>query len=71
MNGEITRSKAIKIGENDTWSHSWMSRWLIKKGPVSERRRAFFFGHVPLFRTAPFKEAEAFEELRLVAETAS
>jgi hypothetical protein len=35
---------------------------------VSDRRRAFFFGHVLLFRTAPLEEAEAFEELRLVAQ---
>ena len=43
---------------------------------MSERRRAFFFGtvffgYVLLFRTAPLEEAEAFAELRPVAESAS
>ena len=67
MNGEATRPKAIKTGENDTWSHSLESH----KGPVSVRRRAFFFGRVPLFRTAPLEEADPNEEVWLVAETAS
>jgi hypothetical protein len=63
----VTRPPAKIKGGNDTWSNSLMSQ----QGPVSERRRAFFFGRVPLFRTAPLEEADPNEVVWLVAETAS
>ena len=57
MNGRVTRPPAKKIGDYDTWSYSLMSQ----QGPVSERRRAFFFGFLPI------EEADPEENFGLVA----
>ena len=53
----VMRPPANEIGENDTWSNSLMSH----KGPVSERRRAFFLWLLPI------EEADLNENFGLVA----
>jgi hypothetical protein len=62
------RSKAKKIGENDTWSDSLMSH----KARCHNDAGPFSFGNGCLDeRHGPFEEAEAFAEMPFVAETAS
>jgi hypothetical protein len=54
MNGEATRPKAIKTGENDTWSHSLMSH----KARCHSDAGPFSFGCVHLFGTLLLEEAD-------------